>query len=183
MGELTSSEDLKFVEINATVEEATNLLIESGAPCLLIRDPNAKAPVVGTFDPNTLNAYLLTAVGIARPDREYRDLYTKLAEHAGQGRPVPLRDVLGLGRKEALPVLLDSANLVKAIETFGKGVHRVLIVSEGIDGRHEVTGLLSQTRLLRFLWEGARNFPVLDKLYTTHLRDLKIGSNDVVSIK
>lgn len=171
------------MDISATVEEATNLLIESGAACLLVRDPTTNAPVVNTFDSNTLNAYLLTAVGIARPDREHQDLYAKLAEHAGQGKAVPLRDVLGLGRKEPLPVLLESANLVKAIETFGKGVHRILIVREGVDGRHEATGLLSQTRLLRFLWDGARNFPVLDKLYSTHLRDLKIGSNNVVAIK
>lgn len=159
------------------------LLIDSGAPVLLIRDPKATAPVVGAFDYTSLNAYLLTAVGIAQPTEEYVEKYTGLAKKASQGQPIPLRDVRDLGRRDPPTYLPESANLVKAIEIFGKGVHRVLIAREGPNGKAEVTGLLSQTRLMRFLWENGRNFPIIEQLYTQYLRDLKIGSNNVIAIK
>lgn len=139
--------------------------------------------MVGTFDYTSLNAYLLTAVGIAQPTEEHVERFAQLAKKASQGEPIPLRDVRDLGRRDPLTYLPESANLVKAIEIFGRGVHRVLIAREGPGGKAEVTGLLSQTRLMRFLWENGRNFPVIEQLYSQYLRDLKIGSNSVVAIK
>lgn len=182
VGELTSPEDLKFIDIDASVEEAINLLISSGVPVLLLTDPKSPAPVVGTLDYNVLNAYLLTAVGIAQPGDDHVERFAKLAQKAGKGEPIPLRDIRDIGRKDPVMFLPESANLTKAIETFGKGVHRVLVAREGQDGKIEVTGLLSQTRLMRFLWENGRNFPAIEQLYSQYLRDLKIGSNNPISI-
>lgn len=88
-----------------------------------------------------------------------------------------------LGRRDPVTFLPESANLSKAIETFGRGVHRVIVAKEGDEGKIEITGLLSQTRLMRFLWENGRNFPVIDQLYSQNLRELKIGSNTPISIK
>jgi len=150
---------------------------------LLLRDPKSSAPVVGTFDYNALNAYLLTAVGIAQPSEENAEKFANMARSAGESKPIPLRDVRDIGRKDPVTFLPESANLTKAIETFGRGVHRVLVAREGPEGEIEVTGLLSQTRLMRFLWENGRNFPVIDQLYSQYLRDLKIGSNTPISIK
>lgn len=110
-------------------------------------------------------------------------LFADFAKKAAEGKPIPLRDIRTLGRRDPLTYLPESANLTKAIETFGQGVHRVLIAREGDGGKIEVTGLLSQTRLMRFLWEHGRNFAVLDQLYAQYLRDLKIGSNTPISIK
>ena len=109
--------------------------------------------------------------------------YEVLGRMASEGKPIPLRHIRDLGRRDPVTFLPESANLSKAIETFGKGVHRVLVAKEGQDGNIEVTGLLSQTRLMRFLWENGRNFPVIDQLYSQYLRDLKIGSNSPISIK
>lgn len=122
-------------------------------------------------------------MGIAQPSEEHAERFAELAQKAGQGKPIPLRDVRDLGRRDPLTYLPESANLVKAIEIFGKGVHRVLIAKEGSEGKVEVTGLLSQTRLMRFLWENGRNFPVIDQQYSQYLRDLRIGSNNVIAIK
>lgn len=158
-------------------------MIESGAPVLLLRDTKSTAPVVGTFDYNALNAYLLTAVGIAQPSEENVEKFAQLARQTGGGKSIPLRDVRHIGRKDPITFLPESANLAKAIETFGQGVHRVLIAREGINGNVEVTGLLSQTRLTRFLWENGRNFPIIEQLYSQYLRDLKIGSNTPIAIK
>lgn len=155
------------------------LLIDSGAPVLLIRESSA-SPVIGTFDYRDLNAYLLMVIGLAHPDEAHVKELVELATRAREAKPIPIRDVKELGRKEPLTFLPESSDLIKAIETFGNGVHRVLITK---DTSKEVLGVLSQSRLVKFLWENGRSFPVIDQLYSQYLRDLKIGSNDVISIK
>ncbi|ETI29568.1 hypothetical protein G647_02021 [Cladophialophora carrionii CBS 160.54] len=177
--ELVNPDDLRFVEIDTAVEAATNLLIESGAPVVLIRE-QAGSPVIGTFDHRDLNAYLLLVVGLLRPeDGEHAQEFLELAQRAREGKRIHLREIQDLSKKEPLTFLDENSDLIKAIETFGKGVHRVVVRNETTK---EATGLLSQSRLIRFLWENGRSFPVLDQLYLQNLRDLKIGSNDVVAI-
>jgi hypothetical protein len=99
---------------------------------------------------------------------------------AKEGVAIPVREVMSLAQKEPLTLLPHTANLLKAVETFGTGIHRIAVVREGTQ---EVMGLLSQTKLVRFLWENGRSFPVIEQLYPQYLRDLKIGSNQVISIK
>lgn len=152
--------------------------MSSGAPVLLIRD-GPDSPVVGTFDYRDLNAYLLIVIGLAQPNEEHIADFAELAQKAREGKAIPLRSIKDWGKKEPLAFLPASADLVKAIDSFGKGLHRILVT----DPSGRVTGLLSQTRLVRFLWENGRHFPVIEQIYTQYLRDLKIGSNNVISIK
>lgn len=156
------------------------LLIESGAPVVLIREHPQAQSISGTFDFADLNAYLLLVVGLAKPDEEHIEDFRELANKARSGAEIPLKDVKALGRKDPLVKLSENTSLIQAIETFGGGVHRVIVVKQDTD---EVMGILSQSRVVRFLWENRRSFPVLEKLYPLHLRDLKIGSQHVVSIK
>ena len=146
---------------------------------MLIRE-KAGSPVIGTFDPRDLNAYLLLVVGLSKPDDEHAEDFMLLARRAREGKPIHLREIKDLSKKEPLTFLDEDADLLKAIETFGRGVHRAVVRNEQTN---QATGVLSQSRLIRFLWENGRSFPVLDQLYTQHLRDLKMGSNDVVAIK
>jgi hypothetical protein len=141
----------------------------------------AGSPVIGTYDHRDLNAYLLLVIGLSRPDDEdHGQDFLELARRAREGKQIHLREIQALSKKEPLTFMDENSNLVKAIETFGKGVHRVVVRNETTK---EATGVLSQSRLIRFLWENGRSFPVLDQLYLQNLRDLKIGSNDVVAIK
>jgi CBS domain len=119
-------------------------------------------------------------VGLAQPDEEQVEDFRELANKARSGKEIPLKDIKDLGRKDPLLQLPHTANLIQAIETFGGGVHRVVVVKEGTD---DVVGILSQSRLVKFLWENGRSFPVIDQLYHQCLRDLKLGSQQVVSIK
>lgn len=119
-------------------------------------------------------------VGLAHPDEGHPEDFAELAQKAREGKSIPLRDIKDWGKKEPLTFLPGNADLIKAIETFGRGMHRIVIVDEATQA---VTGLLSQTRLVRFLWEHGRHFPVLEQLYGQYLRDLKIGSNAVIAIK
>jgi len=59
-------------------------------------------------------------------------------------------------------------------------VHRIIVVKEGTDN---VVGGLSQLRLVTFLWENRKSFPVIDQLYPQYLKDLGVGSQQVISIK
>ncbi|GES60712.1 CBS domain protein [Aspergillus terreus] len=180
IGELVSPDDLKFVEIDTGIEEATNVLIESGAPVLLIRETPQHTSAVGTFDYNDLNAYLLLAAGLTQPDEETLASYEELARKAREGITIPLKDVKDLGRKEPMTTLPATASVMTAVETFGGGVHRVVVVNE--HNGSEVVGIFSQLRLVKFLWENGRSFPVIDQLYPQALRDLRIGSREVISI-
>lgn len=67
--------------------------------------------MAGIFDYNTLNAYLLTAIGIAQPNEEHRARYESMAKKAAEGKPIPLRDIRDLGRKDPVTFLPESANL------------------------------------------------------------------------
>lgn len=156
-------------------------LIDSDAPVLLIRETPEHKTAVGTFDYSDLNAYLLLAAGLTQPNEELRESYEELARKARDGHKIPLKDVKELGRSEPLTTLPASANLMTAVETFGGGVHRVVVVDEHKNG--EVVGVVSQFRLVKFLWENGRSFPVIDQLYPQYLRDLGIGSREVISIK
>ncbi|KAH0835363.1 hypothetical protein Z517_11540 [Fonsecaea pedrosoi CBS 271.37] len=177
--ELVNPDDLRFVDNDTPIESATNLLIQSGAPVVLIREKPG-SPVIGTFDHRDLNAYLLLVIGLSHPDdNEHAEDFMELAQRAREGKRVHLREIQDLSKKEPLTFLDENADLLKAIETFGRGVHRVVVIDETTK---EATGVLSQSRLVRFLWENGRSFPMLDQLYLQNLRDLRIGSKDVIAI-
>ncbi|KAJ5724023.1 hypothetical protein N7488_002058 [Penicillium malachiteum] len=181
IGELISPDDLRFVEMDTGIEEATNLLIDSGAAVLLIRESPEDKSAVATFDYSDLNAYLLLAAGLSFPPEAHRASYDEIARKAQEGEKIPLRDVKGLGvEKEPLITLPASANVLTAVETFGGGIHRVVVTKESQD--NEVVGIFSQFRLVKFLWENGRSFPVIEQLYPQSLRDLRIGSQNVISI-
>ena len=54
------------------------------------------------------------------------------------------------------------------METLGNGVHRIAITNE--EG-NKITGILSQRRLIKYMWENARRFPSLDFYLTSTLQD------------
>lgn len=59
-------------------------------------------------------------------------------------------------------------------------MHRIVILKEGTN--HAI-GILSQLRLVKFLWENGRAFPIIDQLYPREVKDLGIGSQGLISVK
>lgn len=133
-----------------------------------------------TFDFSDLNAYLLVVLGLASPTEDQREKWSDLAQRAKAQEPIPIREASVIAQKPPLTTLSESHDLSKAIEIFGSGVHRILICK---DGTEEIVGILSQLKLVRFLWENANSFPTLDQLYPIILRDLGIGTIQAISIK
>lgn len=106
--------------------------------------------------------------------------WSQLLRKAKEHLPIPLRDITTLAKKSPLVTLDESSDLSKAIEMFGSGVHRILICK---DGTMDVVGVLSQLKLVKFLWDNGSSFPTIDQLYPAILRDLGIGTAQTISIK
>lgn len=135
---------------------------------------------MATFDYRDLTQYLLFATGQLYPDEEHLSIFQTLAKKAQQGDTIPLQDAKSLGNKEPFVTLPHTADLTKAVETFGGGVHRIVVVKEGTS---EAIGILSQVRLVKFLWENGASFPIIDQLYPQNISQLCIGSQHLISIK
>lgn len=146
----------------------------------MLREDKSSFTAVGTFDYSDLNSYLLLVVGLAHPDEGDVKSFDELAKKGREGKPIPLKDVKDLGKKEPLITLPASADLTKAMEVFGSGVHRVLVVKEGTT---HVVGILTQLRLLQFFWDNRQSFPVVDQLYPLLIKELNLGTQSVIAIK
>jgi CBS domain-containing protein len=180
LGEIVDTSQVRFVEYDTSVEDATSLLVQHGSPnVVLLREDTSTRHATGIFDYSDLNAYLLLVVGLAHPDEEDVASFDELAKKGREGKAIPLKDVKDLGKKEPLITLSETADLTKAMEVFGSGVHRVLVVKEGTT---DVVGVLTQLRLVSFFWENRQSFPVVDQLYPQLIKDLEIGSKSVLAI-
>lgn len=120
-------------------------------------------------------------VGLAHPDEEDVASFDELAKKGREGKPIPLRDVKEVGnRKEPLILLPHTADLTRAMEVFGSGVHRILVTEEDTT---DVIGILTQLRLVKFFWANRKSFPAVDQVYPQLIKDLDIGSKNVLAIK
>ena len=144
-----------------------------------MRETASSQTAITTFDYSDLNAYLLVVVGLADPDEEHVALYDEISKKAQSQEDIPLREIQALSRKEELVTLPADEYLDKAMEAFGSGIHRILITNQG----GEVVGVLSQLRLVEFFWNEAVNFPAIERLYGSLLRDLQIGTHQIIAIK
>ncbi|KAK3936883.1 protein SDS23 [Diplogelasinospora grovesii] len=179
LSELSIQDEVRWADLDTSIEEATMTLLKNNASkVVLVRQTATSKHAVSTFDCSDLNAYLLVVVGLAKPDEEYVELYDDIAKKAQAQTPITLREIQPICRKEDLVVLSAESTLDKAIETFGGGVHRLLITNQD----SEVVGILSQLRLLEFFWHEAVNFPMIDRLYGVPLRELQIGTQQIIAI-
>ncbi|KAM0492883.1 hypothetical protein ACHAPB_008661 [Verticillium nonalfalfae] len=179
VNELVSPEDVKWATLDTSVEEASMTLVKH-APmnAVLIRQNASATTAISTFDYNDLNAYLLVVVGLANPDEGQVRLFDEIATKAQDGSPITLQDIQPICRKESLVTLPFDETLDKAIEIFGSGIHRVLVCGPSGD----VAGMLSQLKLVEFFWNEGINFPAIDRLYPAILRDLAIGTQQIIAV-
>ena len=150
---------------------------------VLIREHRGTRQAVDTFDYSDLNAYLLLVVGLAHPDQEDVSSFNELAQKGREGKPIPLQDVKDLRKKEQKEPFIRvprTQTLTRAMEIFGSGIHRIIVVKEGTS---DVVGVLSQLQLISFFYQHGRNFPAIDPLYGVALKELEIGSRNVIAIK
>lgn len=143
---------------------------------MLVREDSTKETAVSIFDYSDLNVYLLVVVGLLKPEEDQVDLFNAILSKGGS---IPLRDVLPLFRKEPPVTLTSAEKLDKAIQILGSGVHRLLVTAPGGDA----IGIASQLRIVEFFWNEGVNFPSIDRLYPVVLKDLGVGTKEIVSVK
>ncbi|KAK4240737.1 hypothetical protein C8A03DRAFT_12966 [Achaetomium macrosporum] len=179
VGELAVPEDVRWADLDSSVQEATMLLLRNNPMnVVLVRESPSSKTAISSFDYSDLNAYLLVVLGLAKPEEEQVRLYEEISKKAQAQEDIPLREIQPLSRKEDLVTFPAEATLDKAMEAFGSGTHRALIANQA----GEVIGVLSQLRLVEFFWNEAVNFPVIERLYGCLLRDLQIGTHQIIAI-
>lgn len=180
MGELVSKDDVTWVEMDTSVQDATMALLKNtSSNVVVVREDATYSTPISTFDYNDLNAYILVVVGLAHPSDDLVELYDTLAKKAQARMNIPLRDIQPICRKESLVTLQGDEDLTKAIEVFGSGVHQLLVA----DQNGELIGILSQLKLIEFFWNEGVNFRVIDELYPRLLRDVGVGSQQIIAVK
>ncbi|KAK3313937.1 hypothetical protein B0H66DRAFT_367805 [Apodospora peruviana] len=178
VGELALPDDVHWADLDTSVEDATMTLVKNSTGTVLVRETPDSKTAASTFDHSDLNAYLLVVVGLAKPDEEHIELYNDISSKAQAQQPITLREIRSLSRKEELVTLPADTTLDRAIEIFGSGIHRLLITNQN----SQVVGILNQLRMLEFFWNEAVNFPTIDRLYGNLLRDLQIGTQQIIAI-
>ncbi|RPA75568.1 hypothetical protein BJ508DRAFT_418050 [Ascobolus immersus RN42] len=188
ISELLHEQKLRFVYQDTTVESACHTLIEHNISSVPVLASANDETVVGTFDYSDLNAFLLLMVGLYNPEEadpesgEILSSFNDLAAKARTGSSIPVKLVKDLSKKDPFVTLEEDETLGKAVELLGGGVHRIAVTRAGAEAKGKVVGILSQLAVVKWFWEHARYYPSVETLLAANLRDLNIGSPNVISI-
>lgn len=189
IGQLVTKDKLVFVDAETPVEKAFETLDKYQFTSLPVKDEKSKihelqqqqgiTAVAGgvwyMFDYADLNAYLLLVLGRIEPnDYSTSKKVQHYVELARSGKPVPVQFVAQLGVTDPFVVVPSNTFLSSAAEILGNGVHRIAI-SDSKDP-NVIVGILSQRRMVRYIWENGRRFRSLEPLFQTPLNELNIGT-------
>lgn len=181
LSELVETNKLITIDAQVSVEEAFQTLVNNGLTSVPVEEsPND--PDCLTFDYTDLNAYLLLVLNKIKSEEllgmDYDSaLVPGMVQHAQRGEQVPVSFVVRLNTKNPFIKLTEEDTISTVVEILGTGVHRVAITNE-----NRLTGILSQRRLVKYLWENARRFPSMEPLFQSSIRSLNIGSPNPISI-
>lgn len=165
LSQLIEQNKLITIPGSMSVEEAFNTMIKHHLTSLPVEQQPGDMNCF-TFDYNDLNSYLLLVLNkIQVNDRQ-------IQQDCQNGKPVPVGEIVKLTPKNPFYKLAETENLSTVMGILGSGVHRVAITDVAMS---QIKGVLSQRRLIKYLWDNARSFPNLEPLFNTSLQDLKIG--------
>ncbi|CUM64336.1 uncharacterized protein PRCAT00001937001 [Priceomyces carsonii] len=192
------AESNKLISINSSysVQRAFQTLVKhnlTSVPVSLSKDNSDDLTNCLTFDYSDLNTYLLLIMNrinlgdlavneIGDPSlspKQKHDLVLQTINKAKRGEEVPVDFIVRLHPKNPFVKFYESETLFKVVEVLGSGVHRVAITDVG--GKN-IVGILSQRRLIKYLWDNARRFPSLEFYLNSTLQDLQIGSSTPITI-
>ena len=194
--ELTESNKLISIHSSHSVQAAFETLLENNltsVPVSISKNDPTDLTNCLTFDYSDLNTYLLLIMNkinyadlnveeigdVKTTAQEKHDIVIQNINKAKRGEEVPVEFIIKLHPKNPFIKFNETDTLFSVMETLGNGVHRIAIANE--EG-NKITGILSQRRLIRYMWENARRFPSLDFYLTSTLQDLKIGSTNPITI-
>ncbi|CCK70988.1 uncharacterized protein KNAG_0F03260 [Huiozyma naganishii CBS 8797] len=176
LSQLIESNKLIFIDASVTVEEAFNTLMKHNLTSLPVQMHSGDINCL-TFDYNDLNSYLLLVLNkIKLSDETISNNNRPLG-----GEPILVGDLIKHTPKDPFYKLSEMENLSNVINILGSGVHRIAITDPQMT---QIIGILSQRRLVKYLWDNSRSFPDLEPLFNTSIKKLQIGVfNDNNKIK
>lgn len=197
LADLTEANKLIAIDSTYSVQQAFETLIThdlTSVPVVVL-GTEGKTNFL-SFDYSDLNTYLLLIMGRIDVNdlfideiggdsseplslTEKKDRLATFVAKAKKGEEVPVDVLVRLQPKSPFIRFKDSETLLKAVETFGSGAHRVAILNT----TSNIVGILSQRRTIKFFWENARRFSSLELLLNSSLQDLKIISPNPITIQ
>ncbi|GME95291.1 unnamed protein product [[Candida] boidinii] len=182
LADLVEKNKLIIINSKISVEEAFDTLVKNNLTSVPVEEFENDLNCL-TFDYTDLNSYLLLVLNKLKMERlsslnyEPKSEIPDLIKKAQRGEQVPVSFVIRLANKNPFIKLNESDNLANVVEILGSGVHRVAITKN-----QQLTGILSQRRLIKYLWDNARRFPSMEPLLSSSLHSLGIGSANVITI-
>ncbi|KAG0170996.1 cell separation during budding [Apophysomyces sp. BC1034] len=183
-------ENQRVVTIAASmpVEEACDVLIQNNISSAPVYDDTAPAEenngnaivhapsYVGMFDYGDLIAYILLVLHKAEQTStfEIRDI----VQRAIKGQAVPVKLASDLSRKNPFYSILPEATLLSAVEEFACGTHRVCV----LEPNGAIKGILSQSTVVRYLYENRQQFPEIEGLLSKTIRQLHLEKTGVIGV-
>ncbi|SCW00579.1 LAFE_0C07316g1_1 [Lachancea fermentati] len=165
LSQLIEQNKLVTVQASVSVEEAFNTLVRYNLTSLPVEQHPGDMNCY-TFDYNDLNSYLLLVLNKIQVNNP------QVARDCQMGKPVPVGEIVKLTPKNQFYKLPETENLSTVMGILGSGVHRVAITDAEVT---QIKGVLSQRRLIKYLWDNARQFSSLDSLLNSSLKQLGIG--------
>lgn len=165
LSQLIEPNKLITVSGSLSVEEAFNTLIRHHLTSLPVEQQPGDMNCL-TFDYNDLNSYLLLVLNKIQVNNR------QVQQDCQNGKSVPVGEIVKLTPKNPFYKLAETENLSTVMGILGSGVHRVAITDVEMT---QIKGVLSQRRLIKYLWDNARSFSSLEPLLNSSLQDLKIG--------
>ncbi|KAK7203916.1 protein SDS23 [Myxozyma melibiosi] len=181
LGSLMQHDKLLSITGDVPVAAAYDKMVENNFTSLaVLMKPGVDNTVAESFDYSDIASLLLLVMGHLKLKSGVEP--SNLEENVRKARAgfdVPVNFVLDLSPREPFITLQASDTILTAVEYFGRGLHRLLVTD---DAEKEVMGLLSQRRLVRYLWDNARSFTDIEPLFQSTLQELGIGSGKVIAI-
>ena len=165
LSQLIEPKKLIFIPATASVEESFNTLVKHHLNSIPVETMPGDMNCL-TFDYNDLNSYLLLVLNKITIENK------QIMEDCQNGKPVPVGEIVKLTPKNPFIKIAEDETLSTVMGILGSGVHRVAITNNEMT---KVKGILSQRRLIKYLWDNARKFQSLESLFNYTLQDLKIG--------
>ncbi|SMN19117.1 similar to Saccharomyces cerevisiae YGL056C SDS23 One of two S. cerevisiae homologs (Sds23p and Sds24p) of the S. pombe Sds23 protein, which is implicated in APC/cyclosome regulation [Maudiozyma saulgeensis] len=165
LSQLIEPKKLIFIPASASVEESFNTLVKHHLNSIPVETIPGDMNCL-TFDYNDLNSYLLLVLNKITIENK------QIMDDCQNGKPVPVGEIVKLTPKNPFIKIAEDETLSAVMGILGSGVHRVAITNNEMT---KVKGILSQRRLIKYLWDNARKFRNLESLFNYTLQDLKIG--------
>lgn len=162
------------------------MLVDQNLTSILLRQSSSSTSVSGTFDYSDLTAFLLMVLGVTDAkghpstisDTSFQDLVKKAREGS---HDIPVKLVGDLGMKDPFITLPESESLTRVVEIMASGVHRIAVTRE--TSNHDVIGVLSQRKVIKFFWENVRAFIDLEPLYQKSVTPNHPQSTDLIRLE